>query len=391
MKATPAERRYLAREKPPAIRVSRSEGVHLVDADGKRYLDFTAGWCVGNFGWGHPALERKAASFRGPDYVYPGYAYAPWGELAELLVSLAPGKLARCFRATGGSEAVDLALQAAMIHTGRRAFLSLEDSYHGNTIGAMSVGASDYRDSIPNLLPHCHKIEPPLDAHALERIERRLARKDVAAFIMEPISINLGVLIPDDSFMTRLQRLCRRHGTLLILDEVATGFGRTGTIFAAEQFGVEPDIMTVAKALSGGVSGIGAMLATREVAESMEEEGNFYSTYGWHPRSTHVAIATLRWLTRHRARLLRGVARTSERIQLRLATMPFEGGSTIRARGLAIGVELKDEDYARRIETRCRRRGLLVTPEGSTLLLLPPLTIGDDDVARGMDILERCV
>jgi acetylornithine/succinyldiaminopimelate/putrescine aminotransferase len=391
MKPTPAERRYLGREDPPAIQLSRSDGSYVVDADGKRYLDFTMGWCVGNLGWRNPALERKAATFRGPDYVYPHYGYAPWGELAELLVSLAPGQLAKCFRATGGSEAVDLAMQAAMIHTGRRAFVSLEDSYHGNTLAAMSVAASDYRDRIANLLPHCHKIKPPLDDDALERIERRLAKRDVAAFIMEPISINLGVLIPGESFMARLQRLCRRYGTLLVMDEVATGFGRTGTIFATEQFDIEPDIMTVAKALSGGLSGIGAMIATREVAASMEAEGNFYSTYGWHPRSTHVAIATLRYIVRHRARLLRGVARTSELLQLRLATMRFEKGSTIHARGLAIGVDVEDEGYADRIEARCRRRGLLITTEGPTLLLLPALTIGEDDAIRAMDLLERCV
>jgi acetylornithine/succinyldiaminopimelate/putrescine aminotransferase len=286
---------------------------------------------------------------------------------------------------------VDLAMQAAMIHTGRRAFVSLEDSYHGNTLAAMSVAASDYREKIPNLLPHCHKIKPPLDDDALERIERRLSRRDVAAFIMEPISINLGVLVPGESFMRKLQRLCRRYGTLLVMDEVATGFGRTGTIFASEQYDIEPDIMTVAKALTGGVSGIGAMMATREVAAAMEEKGNFYSTYGWHPRSTHVAIATLRYIIRHRARLLRDVARTSELLQLRLATMKFEQGSTIHARGLAIGVDVEDEEYADRIESRCRRRGLLITTEGSTLLLLPALTIGEQDAHRAMDLLERCV
>jgi acetylornithine/succinyldiaminopimelate/putrescine aminotransferase len=391
MKSTPAERRHFAREDPPAIEVSRTDGSTVIDADGKRYLDFTMGWCVGNLGWHNAALERKAAAFRGPDYVYPGYGYAPWGELAELLVSLAPGKLAKCFRATGGSEAVDLAMQAAMIHTGRPAFLSLEDSYHGNTLAVMSIAASEYRDTIPNLLPHCHKIKPPLDDDALERIERRLAKGDVAAFVMEPISINLGVLIPDESFMKKLQRLCRRHGTLLVMDEVATGFGRTGTIFASEQFAIEPDIMTVAKALSGGVSGIGAMLATREVAESMEKEGNFYSTYGWHPRSTHVAIATLRYITAHRTRLLRNVKRVSELLQLRLATMAFDEGSTIHARGLAIGVDVNDEEYAGRIKTRCQRKGLLITKEGSTLLLLPALTIDEEDAIRGMDVLERCV
>ncbi|MDB4898243.1 MAG: argD [Gemmatimonadetes bacterium] len=391
MRRSSVERRHLGVQEPPAIRVTRSDGSYLWDDDGTRYLDFTMGWCVGNLGWNHPALLRTAADFRGPDYVYPNYAYEPWAVLAQLLASIAPGRLTKCFRATGGSEAVELALQAAMIHTGRRGFLSIEDSYHGNTLGTLSVAASDSRKKMPNLLPHCAHIEPPLAAETLERVERRLARRDVAAFIMEPISINLGVLVPDVEFMRGLQRLCRRHGTLLIMDEVATGFGRTGTLFACEQLGVEPDIMTVAKALSGGAGGIGAMIATAEVAESMEEEGSFYSTYGWHPRSTHVAIATVRYIIRHRESLLRHVVRMSAHFHERLDAMPFREEPEVNARGLAIAVDVDDEDYASLIEKRCRRAGLLVTTESSSVLLLPALNVDRVVADRGLDILERCV
>ena len=197
-----------------------------------------------------------------PDYVYPGYSYAPWTELARLLASLAPRPLTTCFRATGGSEAVDLALQAAMIHTGRRALLSLEGSYHGNSLAGLSIGASDNREHIKNLLPHCGKIAPPLDAKALRRIEQRLKRRDVAAFVIEPISINLGVLIPEKDVIRRVRDLCRRYGTLFIADEVASGFGRTGRLFACEHFDLDPDMLCVAKAMSGGLAPIGAMIAT---------------------------------------------------------------------------------------------------------------------------------
>jgi 4-aminobutyrate aminotransferase-like enzyme len=389
MRATAGERRYLAREDEPELVVARSEGSYLFDARGRRYVDFVMGWCVGNFGWGNATLARAAARYRGPDYVYPGYAYAPWGELAKLLVRLAPGRLARCFRATGGSEAVDLALQAAMVHTGRKGFLSLEDSYHGNTLGAMSVGASDSREKAGNLLAHCHKVSPPLDASALERIERRLQTRGVAAFIMEPISINLGVLIPQRSFMRALQRLCHRYGTLLIMDEVATGFGRTGTVFASEQYDLSPDMLCVAKAISGGLGGLGAMLATPAVAKSMEDDGSFYSTYGWHPRSVNVAIATLRYIVANEKRLLGKVARMSDRFGRRLAAMRFESTPELHVRGLAIGVDVGEEEYAKRIRERCRRNGLLISAEGATLLLLPALTIGRRAADEGLDILER--
>jgi adenosylmethionine-8-amino-7-oxononanoate aminotransferase len=385
------ERRYLAHESTPDLELASSEGSWLTDSDGKRYVDFLMGWCVGNFGWGNAVLEKPARAYRGPDYVYPGFSYPPWAELAKLLVSIAPRGLAKCFRATGGSEAVDLALQAAMVHTGRGKFLSLEGSYHGNTLGALSVGASENREKRKNLLRGCGKIAPPLDAKALDRIARRLAARDVAAFIMEPVSMNLGVLIPEDGFLPELQRLCRKNGTLLIMDEVATGFGRSGALFASAHYGVEPDIMTLAKAMTDGVGGMGAMIATAKVAKSMEQHGAFYSTYGWHPRSVAVAIATLRYLVKNQKRLFAGVAETSDYFRTRLEAMRFKRQGELRILGLAIGLDFGDEDYCEKLAARCRRKGLLVSPEGETLLLIPALNIDRATAARGLDILEQCV
>jgi 4-aminobutyrate aminotransferase-like enzyme len=388
MPASARESRVLAREKDPAITVARSDGPYLFDTRSRKFVDFTAGWCVGNFGWDNPAIVRKAAHFRGPDYVYPGYSYGPWVELAELLSSIAPARKMKCFRATGGSEAVDIALQAAMIHTGRRRLMSLEDSYHGNSLGTLSVGSSEYRDKIPNLLPGCTRVKPPLDDRALGTIERELAKEDVAAFIMEPIVINLGVLVPEKRFMKQLRRLCRRHGTLLIMDEVASGFGRTGTVFATEQFDIQPDIVCIAKAVTGGAGGLGAALMTQPVAKSMEDDGNFYSTYGWHPRSVHVAIATINYLIGHKDWLLNHVARMSEHFRKRLSEMAFESEPKLNIRGLAIGVDVDDEDYASRIEEKARRKGLLVTTEGSIVLMLPALNIRRSVADEGLDIFE---
>jgi 4-aminobutyrate aminotransferase-like enzyme len=384
-----AERRFLAHESAPELQLAKSEGSYLYDTAGRKYVDFLMGWCVGNFGWGNAVIEKPAKQYSGPDYVYPGFSYPPWAELAELLVSVAPKGLAKCFRATGGSEAVDLALQAAMIHTRRGKFLSLEGSYHGNTLGALSVGASEYRKKRPNLLRGCSKIEPPLDERALGRIERRLRAKDVAAFIMEPISMNLGVLIPEDGFMPELQRLCRKHGTLLIMDEVATGFGRTGTLFASEQLGVEPDMMTLAKAVTDGVGGLGAMIATPPVARSMEKDGAFYSTYGWHPRSVATAIATLRYIVKNEKRLFAQVADMSDYFQARLGAMDFKRKAKIRMRGMAIGIDFGSEDYCDKLAARCRKKGLLVSPEGETVLLIPALNIDRATARKGLNIFEE--
>jgi acetylornithine/succinyldiaminopimelate/putrescine aminotransferase len=385
-------RRPLARDLPAELQVATTNGSTLTDSRGRTYIDFVMGWCVGNFGWRPAAIAKALERFKGPDYVYPGYSYAPWTELARLLASLAPRPLTTCFRATGGSEAVDLALQAAMIHSGRRGLLSLEGSYHGNSLAGLSIGASENRDQIKNLLPHCAKIAPPLDAKALGRIELRLKRRDVAAFVMEPISINLGVLIPEKGAVQRIRDLCRRYGTLFIADEVACGFGRTGRLFACEHFDLEPDLLCVAKAMSGGLAPIGAVLATAPIAKSMEEnEGTFYSTYGWHPRSVAAAIATLRDFKVNRARLLAGVAEMSEYFRVRLLQLEFDRPAAVRIQGLAIGIDVGDEDYADAIHDKCRRNGLLVSTEGTSVLLLPSLTIDKRTAAKGLDILARSV
>ena len=209
---------------------------------------------------------------------------------------------------------------------------------------------------------------------------------------MEPISINLGVLIPEKDVIRRVRDLCRRYGTLFIADEVASGFGRTGRLFACEHFDLDPDMLCVAKAMSGGLAPIGAVIATAPIAKSMEEnDGTFYSTYGWHPRSVAAAIATLRGLKANRARLLAGVAEMSEYFRVRLLQLEFDQPAAVRIQGLAIGIDVGDEDYADAIHDKCRRNGLLVSTEGSTVLLLPSLAIDKRTAARGLDILARSI
>ena len=159
-----------------------------------------------------------------------------------------------------------------MIHTGRRALPSLEGSYHGNSLAVLSIGASDSRER-KNLLLHCGKITPPLDATALRRIEAQLKAARPRRVRLEPISINLGVQIPDHDVIQRVRDIRRRYGTLFIADEVASGFGRTGRLFACEHFDLEPDMLCVAKAMTGGLAPIGAVIATAPVAQSMEENG----------------------------------------------------------------------------------------------------------------------
>lgn len=386
-----ASRARVANQSDPVIAVSRTVGPYVFDSSGRRYIDFFTGWTVGNFGWNSRKIQHRRETSRRPDYVYPGFRYAPWDELAKRLISMAPGRLTTCFRATGGSEAVDMALQAAAIHTGRRAFVSIEGSYHGNTLGTLSIGASESRKEIPALLPRCKKIRPPLNAKALRTVRSRLKNRDVAAFVMEPIVINLGVLSPANDFMSGLRDLCRRYGTLLILDEVASGFGRTGKLFATEHFRISPDIICLGKAITGGAAGMGALLTTTTVARSMEESGAFYSSYGWHPSSVEAALGVLQFLQRSKEKLMANVNSLGELFRNRLGQMSFLRRPEIRIKGLAVGIDVGDEKYASRIESKCRKNGLLIANEGEILLMLPPLTIERTLAERALNIFARSI
>src|SRR3954467_14161678 len=276
-----------------------------------------------------------------------------------------------------------------MAYTGRGRFVSIEDSYHGNSIATMSIGASDSRETFLNLLPNCHKIDPPLDHRALGKVETLLKKRDVAAFIMEPIICNLGALVPENDFVRGVRRLCTRYGTLFIADEVATGFGRTGKLFACEHFDLEPDILCMAKAITGGYGGLGAVITTSKIAKAIKEEFGLYSPYGWHPRAVAAALANLRYLTRHRNKLLKNATELGQYFLTRLSQMSFKGKATVRGKGFAIGVEVEDEGYASEVGDPCRDNGLLVSVEQDVLMLFPALNISRQTAQRGLDIFEK--
>jgi acetylornithine/succinyldiaminopimelate/putrescine aminotransferase len=300
MKDSTPEHKYFGRlPDRVGLHVSRSAGPFVFDQHGKKILDFVAGWCVGNLGWNFTPTRDEIAAYAGPQYVHPGCSYAGWVELARLLDAITPSSVTKSFRATGGTEAVELAMQAAMLHTQRSGFVSLDGAYHGNSLATLSLG-SGVGKARP--LPKCHKVPATLNGVTLERIDTRLKKRDVAAVVLEPIAMNLAVAIPEPGFMKELMRLAHKHGTLLIADEVACGFGRTGRMFACDHDDVNlrPDILCLAKAIANGAAPIGATVMSAAVARTMERSGSYWSTYGWHPLSVSVAIATIRWLRRNK-------------------------------------------------------------------------------------------
>lgn len=387
-----SDRQHLVRDsETEGLEVVRSDGSYVIASGGRKYIDFVMGWCVGNLGWGNEGIRKAIRDFQGPDYVSPGYIYRPWIELSELLASIAPGKLTKCLRATGGTEAVDFALRAAIAHTGRRRFIAVEGAYHGNSIGAVAVGSGGSQVEKTSPFIHCDRIKLPLDGKAAARLEKFLKKRDVAALIMEPVVCNLAVLVPGQDFMARIQGLCRKYGALVIMDEVATGFGRTGKLFASEHFGIEPDILCVAKAITGGYAPMGATLLTEEVARSFKKRASYYSTYGWHPLSVAAALANLKILVGRKDEILGHVNKMGRYFLERLSSIEFKTPPVIRIKGLAIGLDLASGNHAARIAEKARERGLLLSDlNEESLAMFPTLNLEMAVARRGLDIFEEC-
>lgn len=387
------DKKYLGRDKAALpVQIVKSQGSYLYGPRGEKYIDFLMGWCVGNIGWGNTTVLKKRKNFVGPDYVNPRYLYQPWAELAKILADIMPGQLVKSFRATGGTEAVEIAMQAAMSHTKRYKFVSIEGAYHGHSIGAMSIGDSNFRKWYRNLLPHCYKIKPPLDAKAGYEVEKILSKRDIAAFISEPIICNLGVVIPDKEFFSIIQKACKKYGTLLIIDEVATGFGRTGKLFASEYYNLKPDIMCLGKGITGGYGGLGATIMTHEVAKSMEFDFSFYSTFGWQPLNVEAALTNVKYIIKNKEKLLKNTNEMGNYFEQRLQKMKFKYPAIIRRKGLAIGVEFKKNGYATTIINRCRKNRLLFSDLGPNVFtLFPALNIDRETVEKGLNIIENSI
>ena len=274
------------------------EGAHLVDSTGERYLDLFGGYGVFAIGRNHPeaiaAIEETMAARTG-NLPQLGVTLLS-GVLAEALLARAPGSVAAMVPANSGTEAVEAAIKIARAATGRPRILYAEHAFHGLTLGSLSLnGDAHFREGFGPLLPGCD-AGPFGDLAALER---ELERGDVAAFVVEPVQ-GKGVNLPPDGYLQGAQERCRAAGTLLVCDEVQTGLGRTGRFFALEHWDLQPDIVTVAKALSGGLVPIGAVLVSRaafeRVFDGMERAVRHGSTFGGNDLAAAAGLATLRVL-----------------------------------------------------------------------------------------------
>jgi ornithine--oxo-acid transaminase len=274
------------------------EGAHLIDADGERYLDLFGGYGVFAIGRNHPAAVaavRDVMAARTGNLPQLGVTLLS-GVLAEALLARAPDSVGAMVPANTGTEAVEAAIKISRAATGRPRVLYAEHAFHGLTLGALSInGNAEFRDGFGPLLAGC----APVGFGDLDGLERELARGDVAAFVVEPVQ-GKGVILPPPGYLQRAQALCRQAGSLFVCDEVQTGIGRTGRFFALEHWELQPDLICVAKALSGGLVPIGAVLVSREafdaVFDGMERAVRHGSTFGGNDLAAAAALATLRVL-----------------------------------------------------------------------------------------------
>jgi ornithine--oxo-acid transaminase len=326
------------------VRYERCVGAELFTADGRRIVDFLSGYCVHNVGHNHPdvveALQRELARC-GPAMIQTHVADLA-GELAERLCARAGGRLDKAFFASSGSEGVEAAIKFARAHTRRTGILAADHAFHGLTCGALSLMSDEFwREGFGPLLPGAKTV--PLGS--LEALERELKSKQFAAFIVEPIQSEAGVRVPDADYLRNAESLCRRYGTLFVLDEVQTGMYRTGTFLAAHQFGVEPDMVVLAKALSGGLVPVGAVLMSDEVCDSvyssLPRAFVHTSTFGENSLAMRAGLATLEVLERERLGG-RAIERGKYlREQLTGALREFEIVKEVRGLGLLMGIEFQ--------------------------------------------------
>jgi len=421
-------------EQEEPLIIERGKGSYLIDTEGKRYLDGSSSIWVNLHGHGHPTLDH--AIKRQLDKIAHsslfGLSNPPAIQLARALIQIAPKGLTRVFYSDNGSTAVEIALKMAVQYWqqrhpeagSRNSFLHLKLAYHGDTVGAVSVGNIElFHSRFKSLLfptleadpPYCYRCPisltyPSCQMACLDPIERILKEhhRELAGFIIEPlVQAAAGMLTSPPGYLKRIRELCTKYDVLLIADEVATGFGRTGKMFACQHEGVTPDLMAISKGLTGGYMPLAATLTTDEIYRAFlgkyEDFKTFFHghSYTGNPLGCAVGLANLAVFKKEKTlSRLQPKIKTMARLLQPLWQLPHVGD--IRQRGFIAAIELVKDKTTRTpypLEARvghrvcmiARQRGLLLRPLGNVILLMPPLATTNDVIRRMVDILSDSI
>lgn len=420
--------------------VSHGEGVYLYDKNGKQYFDGSGGAAVSCLGHGdRDVINAIKAQLDTAAYAHTSFLTSqPAEDLADKLIGLAPPNIDRVYFVSGGSEAVESALKLARQYfwekgeTKRKYFIARRQSYHGNTLAALATGGNEWRRApfSPLMIETSH-IAPCFDyrerkddetlaeyalraANELETEVLRLGAENVIAFVAEPVvGATLGAVPPVEGYFKRIREICDQYGILLILDEVMCGMGRTGTMFASEQEGISPDIVTIAKGLGAGYQPIGAMLCTAEIYSTIENGSGFFQhghTYIGHPTACAASLAVVNKLVDHQ--LVERCAQMGEKLNTALRSTfsqhPYIGN--IRGRGLFRGLEIVEDRERKKpfsperaihkkFKNAAMDAGLFCYPMGGTvdgvhgdhILLAPPFILEDSHIDEITDKLSIAI
>lgn len=397
--------------------VTHAEGVRFTDGDGDGFIDFSSQLMCSNLGHSAERVEEAIAEqVADAAYVAPGYTTEPRAKLGEKLAEITPGNLSKTFFSTSGTEAIEAAIKIARFYTGNRKIVSRYRSYHGATYGSISVTGDPRRLAAEPGIPGAIKAPDPyaygstLDPmESLEYVDEMLHLEGdtVAAVLVEPIVGSNGILVPPDEYLPRLKDIAHDHGALLIVDEVMSGFGRTGEWFGADVFGVEPDIMTMAKGLTGAYQPLGATVVTDEIAAHFEDEMFCHGhTYSGHPAAVAAGVAAIE--TYEEEGLIEHASEVGEYLGERIDELADRHPSVGEARGVGLfrGIELtkrpgervpfgeradkvsKGSTVVDEVAATAYEHGTYVANMINTLIVAPPLPISRAEIDEAIEAVD---
>jgi acetylornithine/succinyldiaminopimelate/putrescine aminotransferase len=368
------------------LEIVRAEGIFMYGQDGKKYYDLISGVSVSNTGHGHPKVieaVKKQVDLYMHLMVYGEIIQNPQVNYAERLTSLLPPSLSSCYFVNSGSEAVEGGLKLAKRFTGRSKIVSFKNSYHGSTHGALSIqGSETYKNAFRPLLPDTFQIgfnnEKDLDS-----IDNK-----TACVIIEPVQGEAGIIYPENNFLLKLRERCSKNGALLIFDEIQTGFGRLGHMFAVDRFGVVPDILLLAKALGGGMP-LGAFISSAEIMNTLVSNPSLghITTFGGHPVCCAAGMASLNVIIEEK------LAETAVyKSSLFKKTLKHSLIKDIRGEGLMLAVVLKDASYVPYIIAHAPEHGLVLDYFllcDNAFRIAPPLIISEAQIREACELLMK--
>ena len=371
---------------PSCLEIASAKGSYIYDINGKSYLDFVAGVSACTLGHSNPIITdavKNQLDKYSHVMVYGEYIQSPQYKLAQLLANNLPKNLSTTYFTNSGTEAIEGAMKLAKRATGRPEIISCKDSYHGSTQGALSImGNEEYKARYRPLLPSCKQIIYN-DFDSLVNITEQ-----TAAVVIEPIQGGSGFITPNNNFLSKVRLKCDETGTLLILDEIQTCFGRLGTLFGFEKYNIVPDILCIAKGMGGGMP-IGAFISSWDLMNllTFDPQLGHITTFGGHPVNCAASLSTLEYLLTTNI-----MEKVDEKEQLFRTNLKHPKIKEIRGKGLMLAIEFEDEKLAKKVVEESLKNGLILFYflfTKTAIRITPPLICTNEEIIDGCNIIKE--